>query len=119
VSQGTAWKQVEESIIRKSRIVCTTLAMSGIDKLEGFKGDFEYLIVDEACQAIEPACLVPFGLEPKRIILVGDQKQLPATTISENSERTKFARSFFERLLDNGFQRQVLTVQYRMHPEIR
>ena len=110
---------VEEAIIREARIVCTTLSMSGIDKLEIMKGEFDYLIVDEACQTTEPSCLIPFALEPLRVILVGDQKQLPATTISENSELTRFARSFFERLLDNGYERHLLTVQYRMHEQIR
>jgi len=56
--------------------------MSGIDKLDLLKGEFDYLIVDEACQCIEQSTLIPFALDPKRIILVGDQKQLPATTIS-------------------------------------
>ena len=89
--------------------------MSGIDKLEFLRGEVDWLIVDEACQATEPATLIPFGLEPTRVILVGDHKQLPATTISPDSEITRFNRSFFERLLDNGYERELLTVQYRMH----
>lgn len=93
--------------------------MSGIEKLDCLKGEFEYLIVDEACQAIEMSTLIPFALGAKRVVLVGDQKQLPATTISQNSEGTRFSRSLFERLLVNGYQRQMLTVQYRMHPSIR
>jgi superfamily I DNA and/or RNA helicase len=39
--------------------------------------------------------------------------------MSENSERTKYSRSLFERLADNGFSVHMLTVQYRMHPHIR
>ena len=93
--------------------------MSGIEKLDIVKNQVDYLIIDEACQAIEPSTLVPFELGPKRIIMVGDQSQLPATTISENAERTKFSRSFFERLLDNGYQRYMLNIQYRMDPVIR
>lgn len=77
--------------------------MAGIDKLDLIKGRVEYLIVDEACQCIEMAALIPFELGPKRVILVGDQKQLPATTFSDNSDKTKFSRSLFERLLDNGY----------------
>ena len=69
--------------------------------------------------AIEASTLIPFALGPQRVILDGDQKQLPATTFSENSESTKFSRSFFERLLDNGYPRFMLSIQYRMHPMIR
>jgi senataxin len=115
----TDWREVEEGIIKNARIVCTTLSMSGIDKLEIMKDKFEYLIIDEACQSTEPSSLIPFSLGAKRVVMVGDQKQLPATTMSENSERTRFSRSLFERLADNGFNVHMLTVQYRMHPHIR
>jgi senataxin len=83
----------------KSQIVCCTLATAGLEKLEVAKDTFDYLIVDEACQCIEPSTLIPFELGPKRVILVGDQNQLPATTFSENATLTKFSRSLFERLL--------------------
>jgi senataxin len=93
--------------------------MAGIERMEIVKNKFEYLVIDEACQCIEPSTLIPFEMGPKRVILVGDQKQLPATTFSENSEKTKYSRSFFERLLDNGYTRYMLNIQYRMHPMIR
>ena len=73
--------------------------MAGNEKLEISKDTFDYLIVDEACQCIEPSNLVPFELGPKRVILVGDQNQLPATTFSDNSNQTNYSRSLFERLL--------------------
>ena len=58
-------------------------------------------------------------MAPRRVILVGDQKQLPATTFSGNSEETGYCRSLFERLLDSGFTKIMLTIQFRMHPSIR
>jgi superfamily I DNA and/or RNA helicase len=39
--------------------------------------------------------------------------------MSENSDRTRYSRSLFERLADNGFKLHMLKVQYRMHPSIR
>ena len=50
---------------------------------------------------------------------MGDQNQLPATTYSENALETNFARSLFERLLLSGYEKTMLTIQYRMHPLIR
>lgn len=47
--------------------------MAGIEKMEIIKDGVEYLIIDEACQCIEPSNLIPFDLSPKRIIMVGDQ----------------------------------------------
>ena len=120
VEQGNMeWKDAEKMIIQEAKIICCTLSMAGSTKLEPFVNNFEYLIVDEACQCTEPSVLIPFGLAPKRVILVGDQKQLPATTFSVNSERTGFCRSLFERLLDSGYDKTMLTIQFRMHPKIR
>mmetsp|Transcript_1814 Transcript_1814/g.2603 ORF Transcript_1814/g.2603 Transcript_1814/m.2603 type:complete len:85 (+) Transcript_1814:2703-2957(+) len=84
--------------------------MAGIERLEIARGNIDYLIIDEACQAIEPSCLIPFNLEPKRVILVGDQNQLPATTYSDNAMETNFARSLFERLLLGGYKKTMLTI---------
>ena len=84
--------------------------MAGIERLEIMRGHVDYLIVDEACQAIEQSCLIPFNLNPKRVILVGDQNQLPATTYSDNARETNFARSLFERLLLSGYQKTMLTI---------
>ncbi len=92
--------------------------MSASEKIEGL-GRVEYLVVDEACQCVELSDLIPFENDPKKVILVGDQQQLPATTFSENSERTKYSRSLFERFLDCGVKRYMLSIQYRMHPLIR
>ena len=72
-SQKGDWKYAENALILKTRVICTTLSMAGIERLEITRGNIDYLIVDEACQAIEPSCLIPFNLDPKRVILVGDQ----------------------------------------------
>ena len=104
------WKYAENSLILKTPVICTTLSMAGIERLGIARGAIDYLIVDEACQAIEPSCLIPFNLEPKRVILVGDQNQLPATTYSDNAIETNFARSLFERLLQAGYDKTMLTI---------
>ncbi len=41
--------EVEKSIIEKAQIICTTLSMSAIEKLDIIGTGVEYLIVDEAC----------------------------------------------------------------------
>lgn len=111
IHQGNnEWKDAEKSIIKEANIVCCTLSMAGSPKLDSFIDQFEYLIVDEACQSTEPSTMIPFRLCPKRIILVGDQKQLPATTFSGNSAETGYCRSMFERLLDAGFDKTMLTI---------
>jgi hypothetical protein len=110
--------EVERDVILSAQIICTTLSMSASEKLEILE-DIEYLIVDEACQCVELNNLIPFAHDPKKVILVGDQQQLPATTFSENSDQTCYSRSLFERFLQNEVRRFMLSIQYRMHPTIR
>ena len=62
--------------------------------------------------------LIPFLQDPKRVILVGDPKQLPATLFSKNKEATRYERSLFERMNVNQ-KMHMLRVQYRMHAKIR
>jgi superfamily I DNA and/or RNA helicase len=111
IHQGNLeWKEAEKAIIHDANIVCCTLSMAGSNKLDTFRDKFEYLIIDEACQSTEPSTMIPMQHAPKRVILVGDQKQLPATTFSGNSEQTGYCKSLFERLLDAGFDKTMLTI---------
>jgi len=48
------------------------------------------------------------------VVLIGDDKQLGPVFDYE----VKGSRSMFERLIDAGAQKQVLNIQYRMHPYI-
>lgn len=57
-------KVIEKLIILKSKIVCCTLAIAGLEKMELLKDKVDYLIIDEACQAVEPATLIPLAHNP-------------------------------------------------------
>jgi len=77
------------------------------------------LIIDEASQCTEISALIPFSHNVQKVILVGDQNQLPATAFSDNAEKTLFNRSLYERFLGNGIEWFTLDIQYRMHEIIR
>ena len=62
--------------------------------------------------------LIPFQLNPDKITLVGDQKQLNHTVFGRNDAENKYNRSLFERLIDNEVNCHTLDTQYRMIPEI-
>ncbi len=102
------------------------------------KGDdvvFETVVVDEAARANPLDLFIPMSLAERRIILVGDHRQLPHILEHEIerdldkgvNEKTQdmLKRSLFEKLftamrqreLEDGIKRTVtLDVQYRMHP---
>jgi flagellar biosynthesis GTPase FlhF len=102
------------------------------------KGDnsvFANVIVDEAARANPLDLFIPMSLAERRIILVGDHRQLPhilepdvegqlELSVSEET-RNALRRSLFQRLFESmrereaadGIKRTVtLDVQYRMHP---
>ncbi|KAG6656854.1 hypothetical protein CIPAW_04G050200 [Carya illinoinensis] len=72
-----------------------------------------------SAQLKECESAIPLQLPGLRhAILVGDEMQLPALVKSKISEKAKFGRSLFERLVVLGHHRLLLDVQYRMHPSI-
>ncbi len=96
---------------------------------------FETVIVDEAARATPLDLLIPMSLAERRIILVGDHRQLPhllepdierELSVSVNDETKVALRdSLFQRLFEHlkrlqsqdGIARTItLDQQYRMHP---
>ncbi|CAD8153272.1 unnamed protein product [Paramecium octaurelia] len=108
-----------EKILNEAEIICSTLNSSGSEKLSKYMDQIELLIVDEAAQCTEPSNIIPLRLGVEKMILIGDPKQLAATTFSSSSTTGFYNRSLFERILDNNFQPHFLNIQYRMDSEIR
>lgn len=90
--------------------------------------NFDWVIVDEAGRSTAPETFVPMS-KGKKIILVGDHKQLPPiidqelqTTALKEKDIQKIAleRSLFEYLYENlpKTNKIILNNQYRMHPDI-
>ena len=110
------WKNAQKKVIQDAKIIFSTLSLTGNKKFEGLQ--FDYLIVDEACQSNELETLIALQLNPSKVVLVGDEKQLPPTVMSKNHAETRYSRSLFERLLHCNVDKIMLNEQYRMHPEI-
>jgi hypothetical protein len=114
-------RQLETVILSQAEMVFTTLSSTQRASLqEAAKlAPFDTILIDEAGQASEAAALQPLVFGAKRVVLVGDPQQLPATVLSEAAREVELERSLFERLQQQGCPVNVLTVQYRMHPDIR
>lgn len=106
-------------VLNEAQVVCCTLSASGHDVISRIDGDFEMVIIDEACQAIELSALIPLQYGCKRTVLVGDPNQLPPTVISQMAVTFAYEQSLFQRLqkIDPSAV-QLLSLQYRMHPDI-
>ncbi|XP_027337968.1 uncharacterized ATP-dependent helicase C29A10.10c-like isoform X2 [Abrus precatorius] len=110
---------LEASFANEAEIVFTTVSSSGRKLFSRLSHGFDMVVIDEAAQASEVAVLPPLSLGAARCVLVGDPQQLPATVISKAAGTLMYSRSLFERFQQAGCPTMLLSVQYRMHPQIR
>lgn len=109
---------VWRSIMAKADVIFCTLATAG-GMMFRLTLPVDDLIVDEAAAATEPELYIPFHLKPKRLLAVGDPKQLPATVLSQRATELGLNRSLHHRLMyDCSMEHIMLDVQYRMNPAI-
>jgi hypothetical protein len=121
-----------------------SMVMAGVRQARGREGGvvFDTVLVDEAARANPLDLFIPLSRARRRIVLVGDHRQLPHVLDAEVEHRLEGARaagqraggteerlrtSLFERLFTllrerervDGIRRTVtLDVQYRMHPAL-
>ena len=109
--------QLVERTLDSAQVICATL--TGLNPKFLGKRIFDLCVIDEAAQSTEPTCWLPLRYG-QRIILAGDQCQLPPTIISQKATAQGFDVSLMERLMRHDAMTisRRLDVQYRMHEEI-
>ncbi len=111
--------------------------LSDLDASEGI--EFDTVVIDEAARANPLDLFVPMAMARRRIILVGDHRQLPHLVQREledelisrqsltEAQAKAYEQSLFERLVkqlreqekvDNIKRVVMLDTQYRMHPTL-
>lgn len=106
---------IDEVLSNAQAITCTLVGAAHplLDKRR-----FRSCVIDEAAQALEPACWIPIA-KCSRVVLAGDPFQLPPTVKSQAAVRGGLAVTLIERCLEQlPDQVSLLTVQYRMHQAI-
>lgn len=104
--------KITKECIKTANVICTTNTNAASPYLD--KVDFDLVLIDEAGQSTEPSCLVAIS-KAKKVILVGDHKQLPPTILSQDAKELSI--SLFERMIQNT-RFTLLNTQYRMNPLI-
>jgi len=135
---------VKLAVISYTSVFAATCQQSARQELAELKGSegYDTVVVDEAARAMPLDLFIPMARAKRRIVLVGDHRQLPhildqelereleeALSTSENDAERRTSEmlneSLFERLFKDlkkreerdGFRRTVtLDEQYRMHP---
>lgn len=86
-------RQVTRSVLDRAQVVLATCHTAGGKQLA--HRQYDWVIIDEACQALEVACWIPIlkAREGARLVLAGDHLQLPptvkATVHGPRSKRSK------------------------------
>ena len=106
------------AVLSNANVICCTLTGVGTRHLEKLP-PFDVVIIDEAAQALEPACWAAL-LRGRRAILAGDHLQLPPTVTSEAAAKKGLGVTLFERAhsLWGSSAAVMLNVQYRMNKSI-
>ncbi|MCA8171411.1 AAA domain-containing protein [Burkholderia gladioli] len=127
---GTLRGNFEEFLAKTRSLVCGTCVGLGRSQFGVVSNRYDWVIVDEAARATpgELAVAIQSG---RRVLLVGDHRQLPPLYTEplvrriaadlQWSDRSVLTRSDFERAFESDYGRQVgatLQTQYRMAPPI-
>ena len=103
-------------LLADAEVICATVSF---DFRVLDESTFDLLVIDEACQSVEPGCWIPLR-HVQRVVLAGDHCQLPPTILSGEAAQQGLDVSLMQRLVEHfgdTVTRQ-LTVQYRMHEQI-
>ncbi len=111
---------ITSDILSGADVVAATLVGSSNGLIKGMK--FSTVFIDEAAQALEPACWIAL-LRANRVVMAGDHFQLPPTIKSieaanDGLSETLFAKSIERKKAQGQPVDQMLRTQYRMHEQI-
>lgn len=102
-------------VLNEAQVIACTLTGAGHSVLN--KKRFNTVLIDEASQALAPACWIPL-LKANRVIFAGDHLQLPPTVKSFEAEKGGLAITLMEECMNHKQADTMLEVQYRMHKHI-
>ncbi|MFQ3576052.1 MAG: AAA domain-containing protein [Cytophagales bacterium] len=102
-------------IMEKTQVIATTLVGANNHLLKN--RTFKTVVIDEAAQALEPACWIPI-IKAQRVIMAGDHQQLPPTVKSFEAGKNGLSTTLFEKTIQRTNASTLLNVQYRMNEAI-
>ena len=108
--------KINADLFDQARVVSCTLIGSAYRLME--RRRFSTLFIDEAAQALEPACWAA-TLKADRVIMGGDHQQLPPTVKSLAAAKGGLADTLMQKIV--GLHPQcvsLLSTQYRMNEDI-
>lgn len=111
-----AEQYITDDLLHKAQVVTATLVGANHYTVRGLK--YHTVVIDEAGQALEPACWIPI-LKGQKLIFAGDHCQLPPTIKSNEAAAKGLATTLLEKTA--ALYPQAVTLleeQYRMNEAI-
>ncbi|RAJ36940.1 AAA domain-containing protein [Pedobacter cryoconitis] len=113
---GNTEQYIIDDLVAKAQVITATLV--GSNHYTVRNRHFHTVVVDEAGQALEPACWIPV-LKAKKVIFAGDHCQLSPTVKSNVAARNGLSTTLLEKCVGLHPEAVVLLEeQYRMNEQI-
>ncbi|HTE27549.1 AAA domain-containing protein [Flavitalea sp.] len=107
---------IVEDLVSRAQIITATLVGTNHYTVKHLR--YNTVVIDEAGQAMEPACWIPI-LKAKKVVLAGDHYQLSPTIKSEEAAKRGLRQTLLEKNVAlHPAAVTLLEVQYRMHEMI-
>ncbi|RYY40105.1 MAG: IGHMBP2 family helicase [Chitinophagaceae bacterium] len=104
---------IAQDVLGRAQVITATLVGAGHRSVRSLK--YHTVVIDEAGQALEPACWIPL-LKGRKAILAGDHCQLPPTIKSQEAAKAGLERTLLEKCVAlHPASVVLLEEQYRMH----
>ena len=107
---------ITDDLLAKAEVITATLV--GANQYMIRSQTFHTVVIDEAGQALEPACWIPI-LKGQKLVLAGDHCQLSPTIKSTEAARKGLSTTLLEKCVTRHPEAvSLLDEQYRMHDQI-
>lgn len=113
---GNSEQYIIDDLLAKAQVITATLV--GANQYTVRNLTYHTVVIDEAGQALEPACWIPI-LKAQKVVLAGDHCQLSPTIKSPEAARKGLSTTLLEKCV--ALHPEAVTLldeQYRMHEHI-
>jgi ATP-dependent RNA/DNA helicase IGHMBP2 len=113
---GNTEQYILNDLLSKAQVIAATLVGANHYTIRDRK--FHTVVIDEAGQALEPACWIPV-LKAKKLVMAGDHHQLAPTVKSEQAAKDGLSHTLMEKNVQlHPDAVALLEEQYRMNSAI-
>lgn len=122
-TENNNFQRAKMAVIQMADVVCTTIN-SSYDLINEYKKHFDVCFIDEASQFTDSDLMIPVLSGFRKLVLIGDPKQLQPNVNAKELKNLNFEVSLLERMVkicDSKTKKNpvlTLTIQHRMNPEI-